>query len=139
MWLRRVPRTANGWSDDVTALSNGPVDSPAVPRYHFDRHAANYREKFLDITTALTAHALEWLSQHREERTRLSRNRDTLINPATEEFLRYFTPAPGDARTISEDMDVSGAKLHEGERVWLSWAMANRDPALFDDPDRVRL
>src|SRR6476620_806423 len=68
-----------------------------------------------DTTTALTAHALEWLSQNPEERARLSRNRDTLINPATEEFLRYFTPAPGDARTISEDKEIFGAKLQEGE------------------------
>jgi cytochrome P450 len=92
-----------------------------------------------DTTTALTAHALEWLSLNPAERERLSRDRDTLINPATEEFLRYFTPAPGDARTISEDMELFGNSLREAERVWLSWAMANRDPALFDDPDSVLL
>ena len=90
-----------------------------------------------DTTTALTAHALEWLSQNPEERTRLSTERETLLNPATEEFLRYFTPAPGDGRTISEDVDVNGIALKEGERLWLSWAMANRDPAVFADPDRV--
>jgi cytochrome P450 len=92
-----------------------------------------------DTTTALTAHALEWLSQHPDERRRLSQDRDTLLNPATEEFLRYFTPAPGDARTIAEDVEVSGVSLKEGERLWLSWAMANRDPALFADPDEVVL
>lgn len=47
-----------------------------------------------DTTTALTAHAFEWLSQHPEERDRLSRERDTLLDSATEEFLRYFKPAP---------------------------------------------
>src|SRR5690606_24956334 len=40
-----------------------------------------------DTTTALTAHALEWLSEHPDERDRLSRERDTLLDPATEEFL----------------------------------------------------
>ncbi|MDM3975378.1 cytochrome P450 [Mycobacterium marseillense] len=90
-----------------------------------------------DTTTALTAHALEWLSQNAQERTRLSEQRDALLNPATEEFLRYFTPAPGDARTISEDMNLNGTAFKEGDRLWLSWAMANRDPALFPDPDRV--
>jgi cytochrome P450 len=92
-----------------------------------------------DTTTALTAHALEWLSEHPDERARLSRERDALLNPATEEFLRFFTPAPGDGRTISEDMEFEGVPLREGERLWLSWAMANRDPNLFDDPDRVIL
>jgi cytochrome P450 len=92
-----------------------------------------------DTTTALTAHSLEWLSQHPDQRERLSRERDTLLNPATEEFLRYFTPAPGDGRTIAEDLEVDGVVLKEGERLWLSWAMANRDPELFDNPDEVVL
>ena len=92
-----------------------------------------------DTTTALTAHSLEWLSQHPDERERLSRERDTLLDPATEEFLRYFTPAPGDGRTIAADVDVDGVALKEGERLWLSWAMANRDPELFDQPDEVIL
>lgn len=92
-----------------------------------------------DTTTALTAHALEWLAQHPGERTRLSEQRTTLLNPATEEFLRFFTPAPGDARTISEDMELGAATLREGERLWLSWAMANRDPSVFAAPDEVVL
>ena len=92
-----------------------------------------------DTTTALTAHALEWLAQNPAERARLSDHRDDLLNPATEEFLRFFTPAPGDARTISEDMALGDATLREGERLWLSWAMANRDPAVFTEPDAVVL
>jgi cytochrome P450 len=92
-----------------------------------------------DTTTALTAHSLEWLSQHPDQRERLSRERATLLNPATEEFLRYFTPAPGDGRTIADDIEVDGVPLKEGERLWLSWAMANRDPGLFDNPDEVVL
>lgn len=92
-----------------------------------------------DTTTALTAHALEWLSQHPAERDRLSRERATLLDSATEEFLRYFTPAPGDGRTISADCEIAGQRFKEGERLWLSWAMANRDPAVFADPDRVLL
>lgn len=90
-----------------------------------------------DTTTALTAHALEWLAEHPEQRNRLSDNRTELLNSATEEFLRYFTPAPGDARTVAEDMTVSGAALKEGDRLWLSWAMANRDPSVFTDADEV--
>jgi cytochrome P450 len=59
-----------------------------------------------DTTTALTAHSMEWLSQHPDERERLSRERATLLDPATEEFLRYYTPAPGDGRTFSDDVEI---------------------------------
>lgn len=92
-----------------------------------------------DTTTALTAHALEWLSQHPGERERLSRERATLLDSATEEFLRFFTPAPGDGRTFAADVSMLGTQFREGERLWLSWAMANRDPAVFESPNRLLL
>ncbi|MGW0040213.1 cytochrome P450 [Rhodococcus sp. NPDC003348] len=92
-----------------------------------------------DTTTALTAHSLEWLSQNPEQREILSRERDTLVDSATEEFLRYFTPAPGDGRTFSADTEFEGTEFKEGERLWLSWAMANRDPSLFAEPNDVDL
>lgn len=92
-----------------------------------------------DTTTALTAHALEWLSENPEQRQLLSRQRDTLLDSATEEFLRYFTPAPGDGRTFADDVELDGLHFKEGERLWISWAMANRDPAVFADADKVIL
>lgn len=92
-----------------------------------------------DTTTALTSHALEWLGQHPEDRARLSRERDTLLDTATEEFLRFYCPAPGDGRTFSADCEIAGTQFKEGERVWLSWAMANRDAALFPEPNTIDL
>ena len=92
-----------------------------------------------DTTTALTSHALEWLSEHPDQRERLIRDRDTLLDSATEEFLRYFTPAPGDGRTVSADCEIAGQRFEEGERVWLSWAMSNRDPEVFADPNEIDL
>jgi cytochrome P450 len=92
-----------------------------------------------DTTTALTAHSLEWLGENPAELERLSRERHTLLDSATEEFLRYFTPAPGNGRTISADCEIDGVRFAEGERLWLSWAMANRDPQAFPDPECVDL
>ncbi|GAA5052054.1 cytochrome P450 [Nocardia callitridis] len=92
-----------------------------------------------DTTTALTSHSLEWLSEHPDDRATLSRDRDLLLDSATEEFLRYFTPAPGDGRTFAADCALGDTEFKEGERLWLSWAMANRDPAVFADPGTVEL
>ena len=92
-----------------------------------------------DTTTALTSHALEWLSQNPDQRETLSAERDTLLDSATEEFLRFFCPSAGDGRTFSADVELDGVQFKEGERVWLSWAMANRDPALFTDPEEIDL
>jgi cytochrome P450 len=92
-----------------------------------------------DTTTALTAHALEWLDHNPSERERLRGDLPGLLDSATEEFLRFYPPAPGDGRTISQDCEIAGARFNEGDRLWLSWAMANRDPEVFPDPDRVQM
>jgi cytochrome P450 len=92
-----------------------------------------------DTTTALTAHSLEWLSEHPVERARLSAERGALLDSATEEFLRFYTPAPGDGRTISADCVIAGTEFKEGERLWLSWAMSNRDPSVFPNPNEIDL
>ncbi|MFF0818688.1 cytochrome P450 [Rhodococcus sp. NPDC003318] len=90
-----------------------------------------------DTTTALTGQSILWLSQHPEQRARLIREIDTLLDGATEEFLRYFTPAVGDARTFNADVEINGVQFKEGERVWVSWAMANRSADVFPNPDEV--
>jgi cytochrome P450 len=92
-----------------------------------------------DTTTALTAHSVEWLGEHPGQRERLSRERDTLLDSATEEFLRFYTPAPGDGRTIAQDCALAGQDFKEGDRLWLSWAMANRDPSVFPNPNELDL
>jgi cytochrome P450 len=34
---------------------------------------------------------------------------------------------------------VHGVQFREGERLWLSWAMANRDATVFEDPHEIKL
>ncbi|PXW32780.1 cytochrome P450 [Nocardia sp. 348MFTsu5.1] len=92
-----------------------------------------------DTTTALSSHAFEWLSQNPDQRTLLSEDRDVMLNSATEEFLRFYTPLAGAGRTFAADCEYNGVEIREGERLWLSWTMANRDPELFDAPNEVDL
>jgi cytochrome P450 len=112
----------------VNALLQLRIDGEPAPELEIMGNLGLIIGGGFDTTTALTAHALEWLSENPDKRALLGRERDTLLNPATEEFLRYFTPAPGDGRTFSEDVEVEGQKFKAGERLWISWAMANRDP-----------
>jgi cytochrome P450 len=93
-----------------------------------------------DTTTALTAHSLEWLADHPDQRQRLIEdNGGPLLDSATEEFLRFYTPAPGNGRTITADCVLGGQEFRQGDRVWVSWAMANRDPAVFENPNEIDL
>jgi cytochrome P450 len=92
----------------------------------------------VDTTTSVMANALRWLSQHPEERDRL-RQDPTLLQTAREEMLRYFTPTQGLARTCTRDTELAGVPLSRGDRVFMSFAAANRDPGVFPDPDAMVL
>jgi cytochrome P450 len=92
-----------------------------------------------DTTTALTAHSLEWLGANPLQRARLIEEWEVLRDCATEEFLRFYTPAQGDGRTVAQDVEIDGVQFKEGDRLWLSWAMANRDEQVFEDAHTIKL
>lgn len=57
------------------------------------------------------------------------------FDAALEEFLRLYTPYRGFARTVSRPTEVAGETILPGEPVTLVYAAANRDPAVFPDPE----
>ncbi|MEV6024050.1 cytochrome P450 [Streptomyces sp. NPDC052036] len=61
-----------------------------------------------------------------------------LIPGAVEELLRYQTVIhTGLPRVATEDMEIGGVTVRAGEGVLIQLAAANRDPRVFDAPDRL--
>ncbi|KPF80242.1 cytochrome P450 [Novosphingobium sp. AAP93] len=60
----------------------------------------------------------------------------SLAESATEEILRYESSLVGTNRTAFVDTTVGGKTIRAGERVLTLVAAGNRDPAVFDEPDR---
>jgi cytochrome P450 len=87
---------------------------------------------------ATIAHALMWLDSHHHVRQML-RQEPSLLPAFREEFLRYLSPTHAVARTAARDVDIAGVHVAAGERVLLPLVAANHDPAVFDQPDEVRL
>jgi cytochrome P450 len=68
----------------------------------------------------------------------LLRAKPALIPGAVEEFMRYVHLGNGlpPARVASTDTTLGGVTILAGETVWPLFHIANRDPAVFPDPDR---
>ncbi|MEU8891893.1 cytochrome P450 [Streptomyces sp. NPDC048442] len=56
---------------------------------------------------------------------------------AMDELLRLEAPIPFTARVTVRDADLPGGRIPAGSRVLAVLAAANRDPAVFTDPDRL--
>jgi cytochrome P450 len=115
-------------------LDGQPLDDAAIMSTLFLVTGGGF-----DTTTALTSSSWRWLAENPEERARLISGDSSLWDTATEEFLRFFTPAQGDARTVTQDCEVAGYKFAKFDRVLISFAIPNRDPKYFEDPDTIKL
>jgi cytochrome P450 family 142 subfamily A polypeptide 1 len=58
------------------------------------------------------------------------------IEVGVEELLRWVSPIKNMSRTATREYELRGQTLHEGDQLILMYPSANRDAAVFDDPDR---
>ena len=79
-----------------------------------------------------------YLAGHSELQAQL-RSRPDLIPAAIEEILRIHGPLVMNRRVTTRLVEISGKKIGAGESVSLNWISANRDEAVFDEPDKFRL
>ena len=59
------------------------------------------------------------------------------IEVGVEELLRWVSPIKNMARTVTRDVELHGQTLREGDQVILMYPAANRDPVVFEDPERL--
>jgi cytochrome P450 len=63
----------------------------------------------------------------------------SLLPTAVEEMLRWWTPVMHFRRTAAVDTELAGVKIRAGDKVVVWFSSANRDPAVFSDPDAFDL
>jgi cytochrome P450 len=132
-------RRAEGLGDDLFSdilrgtLNDKPLDDGQITMYTVLMMLGG-----MDTTSGFTGNVLLQLCKDRELRQQFIDD-PSLIKKGTDELLRLYTPTLGLARTVSRDAEFHGQRLRKGDRAILMWAAANRDPAMFEDPDTLNL
>jgi cytochrome P450 len=88
-----------------------------------------------ETTAGLIANGLVLLLANPDQ-LELLKSRPDLTPSAVEEMLRCGGPASTVVRVTTEPVRIAGTELPAGRQVYLAMLAGNRDPEVFDDPDR---
>jgi cytochrome P450 family 142 subfamily A polypeptide 1 len=88
-----------------------------------------------ETTRHVISGGVEELLAHPDQVARLAADPAGLMAGAVEEMLRWVSPIKNMARTATRDVELAGAQIREGQELLLLYPSANRDEAVFEDPD----
>jgi cytochrome P450 len=81
---------------------------------------------------------VQYLAQHPQLQQQL-RSQPELLRSAIDEILRIHPPLMSNRRVVRKAVELGGHAFTPGDRVTLMWGSAQRDEAVFGDPDAFRL
>jgi cytochrome P450 len=87
-----------------------------------------------ETTRNAVAGGLLALADHPEQ-LRALRADLALLPTAVEEMVRWTSPSPSKRRTATRDIKLGGYAIEAGQKVQIWEGSANRDAAVFADPD----
>jgi cytochrome P450 len=126
-------RRKNPQDDIATVLANATVMGQPIPDRELNGYYIIIATAGHDTTSASTAGAIMELARNP---ALFERYRDAATDKSglIEEAIRWTVPVQHFMRSATEDCEVGGQKINEGDWMMLCYASANRDEAVFDDP-----
>jgi cytochrome P450 len=122
--------------DLTSKLVNADLDGEALTDQEFGSFFILLVVAGNETTRTALSHGLKLLTDHPEQMALLQSDFDGHIVGALDEILRLATPVTQFRRTLTRDHDLNGTPLKKGDKVLLFYNAANRDPEVFEDPDR---
>ena len=120
--------------DLISALLRAEVDGQRLSPEEIVRFCMTLVVAGSETTTFLIGNLLHALAREPEVTARLRADR-SLVNIFVEECMRVDGPPQRLFRTATRDVEIGGKLIRKGEWVALFFGAANRDPAVFPDPE----
>jgi len=121
-------------SDDILSkLLGAEIDGDALSETEFDMFFMLLSVAGNETTRNATSHGMKALLDNPDQFAKLKANPD-LLSGAIEEILRWATPVLHFRRTATQDYELGGKQIKEGDKVVIWHISANRDETVFDDP-----
>ncbi|TDT37830.1 hypothetical protein DES49_2793 [Halospina denitrificans] len=124
-------------ADTTTALMNETVNGRSLSDEELVSILRNWTVGELGTISASVGIVLHALAGDAVLRERITAQPETL-NATIDELLRRDAPLMSNRRVTTCPVTLGGRRIEAGERITLLWAAANRDEAVFGDPDAIR-
>jgi len=122
--------------DVISRLLTEHLDNGTLTRTEVVANVRLLLAAAFDSTASQLGLGMLLLFLHEDQRALLQAD-PTMIGPAVEEILRYVSVDQyGRRRLATEDISVGGVLVRAGDGVIVHQVTANRDAAVFRDPDR---
>ena len=128
-------RKKNPQDDLVSMLVTGDVDGDRLNDEEILQESLLILIGGDETTRHVMTGGLEQLILNPDQKQKLIDD-PSKIEVAVEEMLRFVSPIVNMNRTLTQDTELHGEKLREGDRVLLLYPAGNRDERVFEDPDR---
>lgn len=128
-------RRLNPQDDLATGLVNARDETGPLSDHEMATVAIGLFGAGFETTAHMIGNGLLALHSYPDQWAKLIAN-PALAASATEEILRYESSLIGSNRTAFRDVVLGGKTIKAGERILTLLAAGNRDPAVFEDPDR---
>ena len=120
--------------DATTRLLAERIDGRPLTDAEIASIVRNWTVGELGTIAASIGIVIHYLIEHPALQEALRRDPAGLV-PAIDEILRIHPPLIANRRTATCPVEIGGRSLGAGARITLIWASANRDEAVFGDPD----
>jgi methyl-branched lipid omega-hydroxylase len=127
-------RRSNPREDLTTSLVQAEVDGEKLTSSEIASFFMLLLIAGNETTRNAISHGVLALTRYPDERQKWWADFDGLSHSAVEEIVRWASPVIYMRRTVTEDTELSGVRMAEGEKVTMWYCSANRDEAKFADP-----
>ncbi|MEZ5179708.1 MAG: cytochrome P450, partial [Acidimicrobiales bacterium] len=121
--------------DLTTLVLDGDFGGEAMSDVDFGSFFVQLVTAGNDTTKTMLSSGLVALLAHPDQLAAV-RADPSLIPGAVEEILRWANPLHYFRRTATRAVELGGVEIAEGDKVAMYYTSANRDEAVFDDPQR---
>ena len=126
-------RRKNPRHDIMTLLVQAEVDGERLDDFELNMFFLTLVVAGNETTRNLINHSMLALLDHPDQAQRL-RDDPSLWDTATDEMLRWGSSIHNFRRTATQDTELRGVPIKEGDKLVLYYASANRDEEVFESP-----